>query len=93
MRHLANAHSVTGPAGSIFRTSVSGVWWERLCRPVKQLSIRVLTYNNLIYLLNLQFSVVFPFHTCEYCFQNMQMIMVMLMMMITENYPDSFTNC
>ena len=26
MRHLANAHSVTGPASSIYRTSFSGVW-------------------------------------------------------------------
>ena len=30
-RHLANAHSVTGPAGSIYRTCFSGVWraWSR----------------------------------------------------------------
>ena len=25
VRHLANAHSVTGPAGSIYRTSFSGI--------------------------------------------------------------------
>ena len=45
MCHLANAHSVTGPAGIKYRTSFSGV-----C-PLD----RVLTYKNLIYLLNLQF--------------------------------------
>ena len=38
-RHLANAHSVTGPAGMIYRTSFSGIWRDRSCRPVKQLSI------------------------------------------------------
>ena len=37
--HLANAHSVTGPAGSIYRTSFSDVWRDRSRRPVKQLSI------------------------------------------------------
>ena len=59
MRHLANAHSVTGPADIIYRTSFSGVWRDRSRRPVKQLSLlldRVLTYKNLIYLLNLQFQ-------------------------------------
>ena len=39
MRHLANAHSVTSPAGSIYRTSFSGVWRDRSRRLVKQLSI------------------------------------------------------
>ena len=39
MRHLANAPSVTGHAGSICRTSFSGVWQDR---------------SRLIYLLNLQ---------------------------------------
>ena len=38
-RHLANAYPVTGPAGIIYRTSFSGVWWDRSRRPVKQLSI------------------------------------------------------
>ena len=47
MRHLANAHSVTGPAGIMYRTSFSGI-----CNcPLD----RVLTYKILIYLLNLQF--------------------------------------
>ena len=27
--HLANAHSVTGPASSIYRMSFFGVWWDR----------------------------------------------------------------
>ena len=39
MRHLANAHSVTGPTGIIYRMSFSDVWWDWLRRPVKQLSI------------------------------------------------------
>ena len=39
MHHLANAHSVTGPAGIIYRMSFSGVWRDRSHRPVKQLSI------------------------------------------------------
>ena len=39
MRHLANAHSVTGPTGSIYKTSFSGIWRDRSRRPVKQLSI------------------------------------------------------
>ena len=39
MCHLVNAHSVTGPAGSIYRTSFSDVWRDRSRRPVKQLSI------------------------------------------------------
>ena len=39
MRHLANACPLTGPADSIYRTSFSGVWWDGLRRPVKQLSI------------------------------------------------------
>ena len=39
MHHLANAHSVTGPAGSIYKTSFSSVWQDRSRRPVKQLSI------------------------------------------------------
>ena len=38
-RHLATAHSVTGPAGIIYRTSFSGVWRDQSRRPVKQLSI------------------------------------------------------
>ena len=38
-RHLANARTVTGTAGSIYRTSFSGVWRDRSRRPVKQLSI------------------------------------------------------
>ena len=58
MRHLVNAHSVTGPASSMYRTSFSGIWRDLSFRPVKQLSYldRVLTYKNLIYLLNLQIS-------------------------------------
>ena len=39
MRHLANAHSVIDPAGSIYSTSFSGVWQDQSRRPVKQLSI------------------------------------------------------
>ena len=39
MHHLANVHSVTGPAGIIYRTSFSGVWRDQSRRPVKQLSI------------------------------------------------------
>ena len=39
MCHLANAHPVNGPAGSIYRTSFSGIWWDRSHRPVMQLSI------------------------------------------------------
>ena len=26
MRHLANAHSMTGPASDIYRMSFSGIW-------------------------------------------------------------------
>ena len=33
MRHLANAHSVTGPAVIIYRTSFSDVWRASLRRP------------------------------------------------------------
>ena len=45
MCHLANAHSVTGPAGRIYRTSFSDVWRDRSHRPAKQLSM---TYNSLV---------------------------------------------
>ena len=39
LRHLVNAHSVTSPAGSIYRTVFSGVWLDWSRRPVNQLSI------------------------------------------------------
>ena len=39
MRHLANAHSMTGLAGNIYRTPFSGVWQDWLRQPVKQLSV------------------------------------------------------
>ena len=38
-RHLANVHSVTGPAGIVYRMTFSVVWRDRSCRLVKQLSI------------------------------------------------------
>ena len=38
-RHLANVHSVTGPAGIVYRMTFSVVWRDRSRRPVKQLSI------------------------------------------------------
>ena len=46
MRHLANAHSVTGPAGSIYtfytgRRFLASFWRDRSRKPVKQLSIGV----------------------------------------------------
>ena len=37
--HLANVHSVTGPAGILYRMTFSVVWRDRSRRPVKQLSI------------------------------------------------------
>ena len=40
MRHLANSHSVTGPAGSIYRMTFFGIWGDRSRRLVKQLSCR-----------------------------------------------------
>ena len=55
MHHLANAHSVTGPAGIIYRTALDG--------PLD----RVLTLKKLIYLLNLQFycvSTSYPMDNC-----------------------------
>ena len=39
MRHLVNAHSVTGSAGSLYRTSFSYVYQDRSLRLVKQLAI------------------------------------------------------
>ena len=39
MLHLANAHSMTGHAGCIYKTSFSGIWQDRSRRLVKQLSI------------------------------------------------------
>ena len=38
-RHLANVHSVTSPAGILYRMTFSVVWRDRSRRPVKQLSI------------------------------------------------------
>ena len=38
-RHLANVHSVTGPAGILYRMTFSVIWRDRSRRPVKQLSI------------------------------------------------------
>ena len=38
-RHLANVHSVTGPASILYRMTFSVVWRDRSRRPVKQLSI------------------------------------------------------
>ena len=60
---------LTGPAGIIYRTSFSGVWRDRSRRPIRNCPLdRVLTYKNLIYLLNLQFCVCV--HDCLKNFQN-----------------------
>ena len=53
MRHLANAHSVTGPASSIYRTSFSGVWRARSRRPVKQLFNLLIKFAVYLLLLEL----------------------------------------
>ena len=56
MRHLVNAHSVTSPAGSIYRTSFSGIRSGPVAATGKAVvHWNVLTYKNLIYLLYLQF--------------------------------------
>ena len=38
-KEVANAHSVIGPAGIIYRMAFSDIWRDWSCQPEKQLSI------------------------------------------------------